>query len=171
MNGMLSPEQVQFADAVARFSAREYGAGTARPRHAFSRERHVRLAGLGCLALAVPEAAGGFGGPVEIMLAAERLAPALAQEPFIGTGVFAASLIAGAGAPTQAEALLARIGSGEALVAVAHHEKGSGYAVDAIGMRAAPVDGGWQLSGAKTLVDCAQHADGFVVSARDTGSG
>ncbi len=55
MPGMLTLEQQQFSDQIARFAAREYGLGPARPRHGFDRARLKRLADLGALALAIPE--------------------------------------------------------------------------------------------------------------------
>jgi alkylation response protein AidB-like acyl-CoA dehydrogenase len=168
IDALLSPEQRQFAESVSRFVEREYGPSTTRPTHAFDRARHRRLADLGVLALGAPEERGGFGGALEVMLAAERLGPTLAQEPFIGCGVVAASLLAASGAGSAVAPRLDVLMAGDLVVAPALLEAASGYDRCAVETRAEPVEGGWRLWGAKPLVECAMEADAFLVSARES---
>src|SRR5437667_8487124 len=97
---MLTSEQLLFAEAVQRFVDHEYGSGPARPRHSFDRGRLRRLGALGCLSLAIPAEFDGLGGPVEAMIAMEKLAPGLPREPVLSCGIHAASLIAAA-APAE----------------------------------------------------------------------
>ena len=155
MKGVLTSEQLQFAEAVDRFVAQEYGRGSARPHHCFDRARLARLGAIGCLSLAAPEPVGGLGGGVETMLALMSLAPALPQEPVIESGVEAAALIAAA-APGRAAALLAPILAGEMVAVVAR---------GAQARASASRDGGWTLSGGASLVAFADEADRIVVPA------
>src|SRR5258708_31930598 len=90
---MWTSEQVLFAEAVQRFVDKEYGRGPARPCHAFDRGRLRRLGELGCLSLAIPADFDGLGGPGEAMIAMEKLAPGLPQEPGLASGIHAASLV------------------------------------------------------------------------------
>ncbi|WP_342363636.1 acyl-CoA dehydrogenase [Terrarubrum flagellatum] len=161
MKGVLTSEQLLFAEAVDRFVAQEYGRGTARPNHRFDRERFSRLGAIGCLSLSVAEELGGLGGGVEAMLALMSLAPALPQEPVIESGVEAASLIA-AVMPDRAEELLAPLLAGEKIAIVAR-----GADVHA----SAKEGGGWLLSGGASLVAFAEEADFIVIPARDENGG
>ena len=85
---------------MKRFAEQEYGFGPAPNRLSFDRARLQRLGELGVLSLAIPEALGGFGGPVEAMVALTALAPALPPEPIVGSAIQAVTLIA-AGAPRR----------------------------------------------------------------------
>lgn len=153
MRALLDDDQTQFADALARFAEREYSRGPAAPQAAFEPARHARLAGLGCLSLAIPEALGGFGGGVEIMLAASTLAPTLMREPFVATGLRAAALLSDA-AP-EAQDLLSAMATGQEVVIVA------------TGLSARRDAAGWRLDGAAAAVAAAPLADSFLVLARD----
>ncbi len=111
-----------------------------------------------------------MGGPVEMMLAAERLAPALPHEPVLACGIHAAALIAAAARSEQAERLLTAIAAGEAIAVVAHQEAEQRYSLDRVATAAQRLPSGdWQLDGTKCLVPSAQDADVFIVSARDAG--
>lgn len=156
MRNLLTDEQAQFADAVDRFVAREYATGPAAPRHAFDRARHVRLAGLGCLSLSVPAELGGIGGGVEIMLASERLAPALIHEPFLPV-LHATALLSGAGLPVEVQPHLESIMAGE-LVAV--------VAAGTVLPLATRSPSGWRIFGRVSMVPSAADANLFIIAAR-----
>jgi alkylation response protein AidB-like acyl-CoA dehydrogenase len=123
---------------------------------------------LGLLGAALPEAQGGLGGGMAAHLALmETLGGALAAEPYLSTMVIGAGLLQrhpGA----RADALLARIVAGEAVLAFAHTEPQSRH--DRADVQAQLVrdgDGdGFVLSGRKSVVHAAPWASHLVVSAR-----
>ncbi|MGJ7555317.1 acyl-CoA dehydrogenase family protein [Variovorax sp. RB3P1] len=121
---------------------------------------------LDLLGAALPEAHGGLGGGMPAHLALmETLGGALAAEPYLSTMVIGAGLLErhpGA----QADALLARIVAGQAVLAFAHAEPQSRH--DRADVQAELVrDGeGFVLTGRKSVVQAAPWASHLVVSAR-----
>ncbi len=168
MEGMLTDEQVQFAQILDRFVKQEYGGRTG--PHGLDRGRLERLAELGSLSLAVPEEMGGFGGPVERMLVMQYLAPGLPAEPILASGIHAAGILAAALPGGAAAELLPGLMDGSLIVTVADQEEGSRYRTDLVETRARPDAGGWIVDGEKHLVAFAAEADVLIVSARDTQS-
>ena len=171
MEGMLTDEQIQFAQSLDRFVDQEYGRGSAAPAHAFDRGRLVRAAELGCLSLAIPESHGGFGGAVEAMIVMERLASGLPKEPILCSGIHAAALISAALPHDQAANLLPGLADGSLIATVAHQEARARFQVDHVGADAEFQGGRWALTGTKHLVDFAAEADVLLVTARDRRSG
>ena len=127
MRGLISSEQEIFGASVKRFAEQEYGFGPAPHGLKFDRARLQRLGELGVLSLAIPEALGGFGGPVEAMMALAALAPALPPEPIIGNAIQAATLIAAAAPEAIAAGVLEGIAAGRIVVAVADLEVDARY--------------------------------------------
>jgi alkylation response protein AidB-like acyl-CoA dehydrogenase len=121
---------------------------------------------LDLLGAALPESHGGLGGGMPAHLALmETLGGALAAEPYLSTLVIGAGLLQrhpGA----QADAMLARIVAGQAVLAFAHTEPQSRH--DRADVRAELVrDGnGFVLTGRKSVVHAAPWASHLVVSAR-----
>ena len=168
MESMLSDEQIQFAQILDRFVEHEYGrSGT----HCFDRDRLGRLAELGCLSLAIPEEAGGFGGPVERMLVMQHLAPGLPREPIGASGIHAAALLTSALPNECAADLLPAIADASLIVVVAHQEEGACYRPDQVSTSARADGDGWLIYGHKPLVDFAAQADVLLVTAHDAQSG
>lgn len=124
---------------------------------------------LGILGATLPESVGGMGGgPVELMVIAEELGRALVIEPFIDTVVVAGGLLQRAGG-AAAEAVLERIASGTAVVAVAATEPESGDQWAGVSTSAVRDGDGWVLNGAKTVVVSAPLATHLLVTARTSG--
>jgi alkylation response protein AidB-like acyl-CoA dehydrogenase len=131
---------------------------------------------LDLLGAALPEARGGLGGGMPAHLALmETLGGALAAEPYLSTLVIGAGLLQrhpGA----QADALLAQVVAGRALLAFAHTEPQSRHDradVQAELVRESNDEGkgegkgdGFVLSGRKSVVHAAPWASHLVVSAR-----
>jgi len=166
---MLTEEQIQFAQMLERFATQEYA--EALEARTFNRERYARLAAMGCLSLAVPEHLGGFGGPVEVMLAMQNLAPKLPKEPILECGVHAAALLGATLPGAEAEAVLQTIRTGSRIVVPALRENGSRYRTDMISTCVRASADGWILNGAKHLVEFAEQADGLLVTARHAQTG
>jgi alkylation response protein AidB-like acyl-CoA dehydrogenase len=126
----------------------------------------VEAAGLGLTGLAVPEAQGGMGfGAVDAMVVMEELGRGLVLEPLAQGALIAPTALQAAPEAVQ-QAWLPRIASGEALVVLAHQERGARYRLDQVEARAeADAQGGWRVSGRKGVVPVGDQADAFIVPA------
>ncbi|MDL5034186.1 acyl-CoA dehydrogenase family protein [Pelomonas sp. APW6] len=161
-----SDDQQALRDAVQRFVEKDYGFEQRRQivrAGGFSQAAWEGLAGLGLMGLQVPEAHGGLGmGPVEAMVVMEELGRGLVLEPYAQGALLAPQLLSQAPQALQ-EAWLPRIAGGEALVVLAHQERGLRYR---LGMGALRAQGG-RLTGSKSLVSAGAHAHAFIVPAED----
>lgn len=174
MDFNLTPEQGMLQDSLRKFLANEYGFEARRKRAAtpegFSREAWAKLAELGVLGIAIPEADGGLGGDAfDTMVVMELLGRALVLEPYVSTVVLCGATIAAEGSAAQKEAWLPAIVGGEKLLAFAHGEPRSRYALAHVETKAVKDGDGWKLDGKKAVVRDAPSADAFLVSARVSG--
>ena len=173
MNFSYTDEQNLLRESVEKLVAAEYPfevrRGLAAGEDGFSRALWGKFAELGWLGLGIPEEAGGVGGgPVETGIVMEGLGAGLAVEPYLATVVVGAELLK-RGGPGQ-RARLARLAAGELQAAFAFAERQSRYELANVETRAEPEDGGYRLTGAKSVVFNAPAADVIAVSAR-TGGG
>lgn len=131
MDFRLTEEQELLRDGLGKFLAARYGLASSRAAaktrpgwqpaiwRAFAEE-------LGILAAPLPESAGGIGGgPVEVMVIAEELGRALVIEPYIDVVVVAGGLLRRSPS-ARAAAVLADLGEGDAIVALAAGEPADG---------------------------------------------
>jgi alkylation response protein AidB-like acyl-CoA dehydrogenase len=168
-----SDDQEQLRDAVRKWVDRSYGferrRGAVRAG-GFDRATWNELAELGLTGLSVPEDHGGMGmGPVEAMVVMEELGRGIVLEPL------AQALIAGAVLGTRApaevqSAWLPKVASGEALVVLAHVERGARWKLEQCKAQAREQGGGWTVSGTKSVVPAGDQADAFLVPAMAGGS-
>jgi len=161
-----SEDQQSLRDAVQRWVDGDYDFEQRRAivkTGGFDRAKWDGLMSLGLGGLVVPEAHGGLGmGAVEAMVVMEELGRGLVMEPLAqGALIAPAVLLAGEAAPR--DAWLPRIHGGEALVVLAHQERGARYALDKTTTRATQ----GRLSGTKSLVPAGDCADAFIVPAVD----
>jgi alkylation response protein AidB-like acyl-CoA dehydrogenase len=174
MDFSLSEEQTQLKDTIHRFVEKDY------PFDA----RHKRinagvlcdaatwqgLADLGVLALAVPEAAGGFnGGGVENMLIMEAFGKGLVVEPYLASQILGVGAVKLAADVAQQAALLESVTTGECKLAFAHSEPAQRYERAATGATAVAAGAGFHLTGQKVVVIGGAVADRFIVSAQCAG--
>ncbi|GER17631.1 acyl-CoA dehydrogenase family protein [Variovorax boronicumulans] len=122
---------------------------------------------LGLLGAALPESQGGLGLGLAAHLALlPTLGGALAAEPYLSTLVICAGLLQrhpGA----QADAMLARVVAGQAVLAFAHDEPHSRHARDDVRTTLVrEADGRLRLDGRKAVVQAAPWASHFIVTAR-----
>lgn len=122
---------------------------------------------LGLLGAALPESQGGLGLGLAAHLALlPTLGGALAAEPYLSTLVIGAGLLQrhpGA----QADALLARVVAGQAVLAFAHDEPHSRHARDDVRTTLVrEADGRLRLDGRKAVVQAAPWASHVIVTAR-----
>lgn len=101
-------------------------------------------------------------------LVMQELGAALVSLPYLETMVIAAGLLRGAGG-ADAERVLRRIATGEAIHAWAWAEPQSRHRLAQVEMRARRCEDGWVLDGDKIAVSCAPWAQGFIVLARSAG--
>ncbi len=124
---------------------------------------------IGWTAMFVPESCGGgsvSGRPVaEAAIIAEEFGRSLLAGSPVSTNVVA-EIIARAGSAEQQERWLAPIATGEVTASVAYAEPGIGWQVEATGMVAEQVTGGYRLTGTKVAVADAASAKLLLVSAR-----
>jgi alkylation response protein AidB-like acyl-CoA dehydrogenase len=185
MNFELTEDRRMLADTLNRFVREKYPFPTrdkiAKSPEGFSREIWRELAELGVIGALFSEADGGFGGAgFDIAVVFESLGRGLVVEPFL-PAVLAGSAIAHAGSAPQKQ-WIERIIAGEAIVAWAHDEAGAHYTLSHVetkagsesalkaGSESALTPGSdWTLTGTKSVVQNAEAADAFIVSARLSG--
>ncbi|HEY4065912.1 MAG TPA: acyl-CoA dehydrogenase family protein [Burkholderiaceae bacterium] len=174
MNYQLSEEQTQLRDSVQRVLVDHYTFEQRRAIAAgeagWSEPVWKQLVELGLTALAIPEANGGFGrGAAELLPVLEQFGRALLMEPFIASSVLGATAVRLAGDAAAQDRWLARLASGEALLAFAHDEVGARHAPLWVETRAAETGPSWSLTGTKYNVLHGSLAERLVVTARVSG--
>jgi alkylation response protein AidB-like acyl-CoA dehydrogenase len=167
-------EQLQLADALRRWIARDY---TFEARRAIigspagvSEAAWSTIAELGLTALPLPEAHGGFDGDaVDMFVVMQELGRGLVVEPYFATMLGAECLRRGG----RHGALLERVARGELKLACALGERQSRHDLRAIETRATRATGdgaGWRLDGEKKVVLHGAQAGVLLVSARSGGA-
>jgi alkylation response protein AidB-like acyl-CoA dehydrogenase len=123
---------------------------------------------LGVAALDVPESRGGAGATFrEVAVVAEELGRSLVRLPWFSTAVLAVGVLLHSDG--SRDDLLERLASGELTATLAYLERFAGWDPDAVRTVAEEDgDGGWRLSGTKTLVVEGATAEVlFVVAAAE----
>jgi alkylation response protein AidB-like acyl-CoA dehydrogenase len=163
-------EQLQLADALKRWIARDY---TFEARRAIvgsatgvSDSAWATLAELGLTALPLPEAQGGFDGDaVDMFVVMQELGRGLVVEPYFAT-MFGAEFLRRGRAH---DALLERVAAGGLKLACALGERQSRHDLRDIATRATQDGDGWRLNGEKKVVLHGAQAGVLVVSSRTAG--
>jgi alkylation response protein AidB-like acyl-CoA dehydrogenase len=164
-------EQLQLADALKRWIARDYTfdarRGIVGSPGGTSNAAWATLAELGLTALPLPEAHGGFDGDaVDMFVVMQELGRGLVVEPYFATMLGAEFLRRGGVHGT----LLERVAAGELKLACALGERQSRYDLRDVATRAVQEAGGWRLSGEKKVVLHGAQAGMLIVSARSAGT-
>jgi len=164
-------EQLQLADALKRWIARDYGFEARRAivasEQGTSDAAWAQIAELGLTALPLPEAHGGFdGGAVDMVVVMQELGRGLVVEPYFATVLGAEFLKRGG----THGALLDAVGGGELTLACALGERQSRHDLRDIATRAEPDGAGWILRGEKKVVLHGAQAGVLVVSSRTGGA-
>ena len=124
---------------------------------------------LGWSGILIPEAYGGSGMDYQTFgIVLEETGRTLTASPLFASGLVGASALLLGGTEDQKKAWLPGIAAGTSIVALAVDE-GSQHNPSRIGLRAAPADGGYTLSGSKSFVVEGGSADALVVAARTSG--
>ena len=178
MNFDYTDEQQQLADSVRKVLAGSYGFETRKAilhsASGHSDSAWATFAELGLLAIALPEADGGFGGgAVDLMPVMEACGDALVLEPLLDNIALGGRLLAKAGNADQRGVLLPGLADGSIKLAFASLEPGQRYSLMPEATTASAQGGqagGWLLNGAKSVVVGAASASRLIVSARSSGS-
>ena len=173
MNFDYNEEQQLLADSVRRYLAKSYDFEARRKIVAgqgWSAGAWAQFAEMGLTGLPLSTEHGGFGGgAVDLMGVMEAFGEALVVEPYLPL-VLAARLIERGASSAQKEALLPGVVEGRTKLALAHNEKGTRFALDAVRAAARRNDARWSIEGEKSAVLGAPSADRLVVSARREGA-
>ncbi len=168
-----SDDQEQLRDAVRKWVDKGYDFERRRAIVAaggFDRTAYTELAELGLTGLYVSEDNGGMGmGPTEAMVTMEELGRGIVLEPLTQTLITSATLQTHAPAALQS-AWLPRMAAGEAIVVLAHQERGARYQLSRCAAQASESGGQWNLTGTKSVVAAGDQADAFVVPAMVDGA-
>ncbi|TNF62820.1 MAG: acyl-CoA dehydrogenase [Burkholderiales bacterium] len=163
-----SDDQEQLRDAVRRWVDKGYDFERRRAIVAaggFDRAAYGELAELGLCGLYVAEGDGGLGmGAVEGMVVMEELGRGMVLEPLAQTLIAGAVLGGHAGAGLRAD-WLPKIASGEALVVLAHQERGARYRPDVCRTSVQGSSDDCRITGSKSIVPAGDLADAFIVPA------
>jgi alkylation response protein AidB-like acyl-CoA dehydrogenase len=173
MDFRLSEEQKLLQESVSRFIADRYTLEKRRTYiqqpDGFSRDNWRMLAELGLLGLPLPEDAGGSGGSgADLMVVMEQFGRGLLVEPYLASIVLCGGLCKRLGGPAQ-RPLLARLATGELLMAFAHGERQARYTLHDVETTARRDGDGFVLEGRKSVVLHGDSADTIIVSARTSG--
>lgn len=176
MDFTFKEEQLQLADALKRWIARDYDFEARRAivgsSSGVSDAAWSTIAELGLTALPVPQAQGGFDGDaVDMFVVMQELGRGLVVEPYFATVLGAEFLKLGGG---HAD-LLERVAAGELKLACALGERQSRHDLRDIATRA-EVQGAlgsqgesWLLNGEKKVVLHGAQAGMLIVSSRSRG--
>jgi len=173
MDFTLTQEQQMLDEAVRRFVEKEYvqsGQDDSDQEPGYPLSRWQALADMGLLGLLVPPAHGGLGKDMtDVFVVMRALGQGLIREPYIGTALVAASMVARGGTDAQKSAWLLGIAEGSLTFALATEDYDRTPGPSGLEMR----DG--RLYGHKSAVLCGDSADWLIVpvssrSPDDTGT-
>jgi len=175
MNFGFSEDQELLRAAGRDFLAREcpmaYVRRMMEDTRGFDDAQWGKMAELGWLGLAVPEAHGGAGlGFVDLVVLLEEMGRVVLPGPFFSTAVVAAPTLADAASPALQAEWLPKVAAGRARGTLALLERSARWDAAGIALEARPDGGGYRLSGTKLFVPDAHTADFLLVAARAPGS-
>ena len=174
MNFSFTEEQTLLQDSLMRFVQKEYTfekrLAIQKSSDGYSRAVWEQLAGMGVLGLPFSEEDGGFGGgAAETLIVMQAIGSGLLVEPYLASVVLGGGLVQALGDPGQKQ-MLSLLAEGRLMLAFAHGEPRSRYALAQVETRAAREGRGWMLSGRKAVVLHGAQADRLIVSARTGGA-
>jgi len=174
MNFGFSEEQTMIKDSVSRFVREEYDFDTRRKiinsDDGMSREFWSMFAELGWLSVPFAEEYGGFGGAVEDIAAVmEEMGKGIVVEPYASTVVVFGGLLSAATNEALKSEVIPTIIDGSCMGSLASVEAQSRYEMTDVSTTATVCDGGYSISGEKTVVANGGTSNKFVVTARTSG--
>ena len=168
----LTDEQRAFVEAIRDFAKRE--CGTREQRDALTQngtephnpEIYAKIAELGWLGAAIPEAYGGAGGSsVDLCLLCEEFSRGQIPMGFFPVTMMSARPVELFGTDTLKDEILPRIVAGT-VYAIAMSEPEAGSDVGNLSCRAERANGGYVINGQKTWITGAHAADHILLVCR-----
>jgi alkylation response protein AidB-like acyl-CoA dehydrogenase len=130
-----------------------------------------KLAELGWTGLGIPEAYGGVGTFLDLVVVLEEAGGALLPGPYFSTMGLAVPTLLEAGTEAQKKDVLTAIAAGAARATVAQTEPSGRWDADGVTIAAQQSGDGWRLDGVKLFVPDAAVADHVIVAARTRSGG
>ena len=176
MDFAFSEEQEMLRSSARDFLAKECPSSYVRrmmdAEDAWDEGMWRKLAELGWTALGIPEAYGGVGTFLDLVVVLEEAGRALLPGPFFSTMGLAVPALLEAGTKEQKERALTRIASGDARATLAFSEPAGRWDAEGVQLLGAERRGdGWRLDGVKLFVPDAARAEYLVVAARTRPAG
>jgi len=131
----------------------------------------AKLAEMGWTGLGIPEAYGGVGTFLDLVVVLEEAGRALLPGPFFSTMGLAVPTLLESGSEAQKQEVLTAIAAGDARATVALTEPQGRWDADGVTLAAQQSGDGWRLDGIKLFVPDAGVADHVIVAARTRGAG
>jgi isovaleryl-CoA dehydrogenase len=173
----LTDEQRAFVEAIRDFAQRECGtreqrdALTDHGREPHNQELSERIAALGWLGVAIPEAYGGSGGgAVDMCLLFEEHVRGQIPIGFLGVSMITARAVERFGTEAQKQEILGGVAGGRT-EAIAMSEPEAGSDVGNLSCKAERVNGGYVINGQKTWITAAHAADHILLVCRTNRTG
>ena len=173
----LTDEQHAFVESIRDFAKRE--CGTREQRDALTENGHEphnqdlyeRIAELGWLGVAIPEAYGGTGGgAVDMCLLCEEFARGLIPMGFFSVSMITAGAYERFGTEEQKQEIMGGVARGR-VEAIAMSEPEAGSDVGNLSCRAERSCGAYVINGQKTWITAAHAADHILLVCRTTRTG
>jgi alkylation response protein AidB-like acyl-CoA dehydrogenase len=169
MNFELTEEQIALREGIRRFVQQQYLSEEARKRASGAvrtdRARWQQFAELGWLGVLVPDSCGGLGlSLTDVSVVLEEFGRGLVTEPYLDCAVLAARLLGRVDSEITRD-LLAKLVTGEALIATAMLEAGERYKLVPARTNLTRAAGDYRLNGRKILADAGDICDGFLTLA------
>ena len=130
-----------------------------------------KMADLGWTGLGIPEAYGGVGTFLDLVVVLEEAGRALLPGPFFSTMGLGVPALIEAATEAQKRETLTRIASGGARATVALTEPAGRWDADGVALSAQQSGDGWRLDGVKLFVQDAAVAEYTVLAARTRAGG
>jgi 3-oxocholest-4-en-26-oyl-CoA dehydrogenase beta subunit len=171
----LNEQQTMLQKSARDFLSNEYSdkilKEMAKDPRGYTPELWNKMAELGWTALSIPEAYGGIGDFIDLMVVLQEMGRAGLISPFFSTMALGASTIMEAGSDSQKQQYLPAIAEGKKVVTLAVLETSAKFAPEAIKTRASFQGDSYVLQGQKMFVPDANSADYIICAARtrDTG--
>ena len=170
-----SEDQQLLQESVQRFVRENYSFEARRQlvatEQGYADAHWAQFAELGWLGIPFPEEHGGLGmSGVETMVVMEAIGNGLVAEPYLSTVILGGGAVAAAGSDEQKAEILPAVAEGKCKLAFAFAERQARYNLQDVEVRAEAANGGYRLTGMKSVVFGAPTADRLIVSAR-TGGG
>jgi len=174
MDFRLNEIQTMLSDSVGKFIDNEYDFDTrqsyAGSDKGYSDDVWSTFAELGWTAVPFAEEDGGFGGgPVDVMVLMQSLAPGLVVEPYLANIILAGGVLGRLADDAQKEKWLQPIIGGELQASLAFNEPQARYDLASVMTTATRHGDSWELNGTKGFVLNGGTADLLIIPARTAG--